>query len=75
MDEKVQILELSDEGPLRVSLQVNEMSHLGKEIETRSYRRSLGRKNILGVGDRVVGNLCKRWIQTHSNGHGKRRLV
>ena len=75
MEDKVQILELFDEVPLRESLQINEMSHLVKEIETRIYRRSLGRKNILGVGDRVVGNLCKRWIQTHSNGHGKRRLV
>ena len=58
MEGKVQLLELFDEVPLRESLQVNEMSHLVKEIETRIYRRSLGRKNILGVGDRVVVNLC-----------------
>ena len=75
MEDKVQLLELFDEVPLRESLQVNEMSHRVKEIETRIYRRSLGRTTILGVGDRVVGNLCERWIQTHSNGYGKRRLV
>ena len=75
MVENVRILEFCDEGPLRVSLQVNDMSHLGKELETRIHRRSLGRKNILGVGDRVVGNLCERWIQTHSNAYGTRRLV
>ena len=75
MEDQVQFLELVDEAPLRESLQVNEMSHLVKELETRIYRRSLSRKHILGVGDRAVGNLCERWIQTHSNGYGKRRLV
>ena len=46
MEDKVQILELFDEVPLRENLQVNEMSHLVKDIETRIYRRSLGRKKI-----------------------------
>ena len=58
MEDNVQIVELCDEMPLRESSQVNDMSHLAKEIETRIYRRSLGRKNITGVGDRVVDNLC-----------------
>ena len=75
MEDKVRILELFDEVPLRERLQVNEMSHLVKETETRIYRRALDRTTILGVGDRVVGNLCERWIQTHSNEYGKRRLV
>ena len=75
MEDKVRILELFDEVPLRERLQVNEMSNLVKEIEPRIDRRSLGRKTILGVGDRGVGNLCDRWIQTHSNEYGKRRLV
>ena len=75
MEDNVQIAELFDELPLRENSQVNDMSRLVKEIETRIYRRSLGRKNILGVGDRVVDNVCYRWIQTHSNGYGKRRLV
>ena len=50
MEDKVQILKLFDEVPLRESLQVNEMSHLVTEIETRIYRRALGRKQYSRSG-------------------------
>ena len=74
MEENAQLLECLDELPLRV-VRVNEMSNLGNEIETRICRRSLGRNNILEVADRVQDNWFLRWRHTHSNGHGKRRLV